>query len=263
MQTKNLGNTIFPAAIACLLIWNVAGARPAPIPEPLSQPAAGGSISVSGSSAIRVQPDRVVLIFGVETFARTPRASQSQNARLSREVLDAIRAHGIAERHIATAHFTLRPRYDDYDRNVISGYEARNTIAVTLRDAQKLESVLVAALEAGATAVDGIEFSITNLRELRDEARELAIQAALEKAAAMSSAADMTLGGVTNIREDAGHYGYFGSWGGSRQWTNVQNVVQDLADQGALTLEDGSISLGQIVVKAQVSLTAALVPIES
>ncbi|MBU0704521.1 MAG: SIMPL domain-containing protein [Chloroflexi bacterium] len=260
MQTKNLGNVIFPAAIACLLIWNVAGAGPTPIPEPLAQPAAG-SISVSGSSAIRVQPDRVVVIFGVETFARTPRASQAQNARLSREVLAAIRAHSIAERDIATAHFTLQPRYDDYDRNIISGYEARNTIAVTLRDAQKLEPVLVAALEAGATAVDGIEFSITNLRELRDEARELAIQAALEKATAMSAAAGMTLGDVTNIREEAGYYGYFGSWRGDRQWTNVQNVVQDLADEGALTLEDGSISLGQIVVKAQVSLTAELVPI--
>ena len=37
-------------------------------------------------------------------------------------------------------------------RNVISGYGARNTIGVTLRDVQKLEPVLVAALEAGADA---------------------------------------------------------------------------------------------------------------
>jgi hypothetical protein len=37
-------------------------------------------------------------------------------------------------------------------------------------------------------------------------------------------------------------------------------VVQDLATEGALTLEDGSISLGQIVVKAQVTLTAEIVP---
>ena len=166
-----------------------------------------------------MQPDRVVLIFGVETFARTPRASQAQNARLSKEVLDAIRAHSIAERDIATAHFTIQPRYDDYDWNVISGYEARNTIAVTLRNVQKLEPVLVAALEAGATAVDGIEFSVTNLRELRDEARELAIQAALEKAAAMSAAAGVALGDVTNIREDGLRSSYFGSWRGDRQWT--------------------------------------------
>jgi uncharacterized protein YggE len=108
--------------------------------------------------------------------------------------------------------------------------------------------------------VDGVEFSVTNLRQLRDQARELAVQAALEKATAMAAAAGLALGDVTNIREDAGHHGYFGSWGGSRQWTNYQNVVQDLADEGAVTLEDGSISLGQIVVTAQVSLTASLVP---
>ena len=125
---------------------------------------------------------------------------------------------------------------------------------------QKLEPVLIAALEAGATFVDGVEFSVTNLRQLRDQARELAVQAALEKATAMAAAAGLALGDVTNIREDAGHHGYFGSWRGSRQWTNYQNVVQDLADEGAITLEDGSISLGQIVVTAHVGLTAGLVP---
>jgi hypothetical protein len=65
---------------------------------------------------------------------------------------------------------------------------------------------------------------------------------------------------VTGIHEDSWYSGYFGWWGGRNQWTNVQNVVQDLAAEGAITLEDGSISLGQIVVKAQVSLTAQIVP---
>ena len=64
---------------------------------------------------------------------------------------------------------------------------------------------------------------------------------------------------MTLYSEGSGHY-YFGSWYGSRrQWTNYQNVVQDLSAEGAITLEDGSISLGQIVVQAQVSLTAELV----
>ncbi len=260
MQNQSLGNTILLVIVACLLIWNGMEPRSTAVAATPSETVATGSISVSGSSAIRVQPDRVVIVFGIETFAKTPRASQAHNARLSREVLDAIRAHHIAERDIATAHFTIQPRYDDYDWNIISGYEARNTIAVTLRDVQKLEPVLVAALEAGATSVDGLEFSVTNLRELRDEAHELAIQAALEKAAAMATAAGTTLGDVTNIHEDAWHYGYFGSWRGNRQWMNYQNVVQDLAAEGAITLEDGSISLGQIVVRAQVSLTAKIMP---
>jgi uncharacterized protein YggE len=258
MQTKNSGNTVISVAVACLLAWNVMGARPTPVPPTPSEATVTGSISVSGSSAIRVQPDRVVVIFGVDTFAQTPHASQAQNARLSKVVLDAIRAHDIAERDIATAHFDIQPRYNNYERNIISGYSTRNTIAVTLRNVEKLEPVMIAALEAGATSIDGIEFSVTKLRQLRDEAREMAVQAALEKAAAMAATAGSTLGAVTNIHEDAWRYDYFGPWRSDRQWTNYQNAVQDLAEEGAITLEDGSISLGQIVVKAQVSLTAEL-----
>jgi hypothetical protein len=36
-------------------------------------------------------------------------------------------------------------------------------------------------------------------------------------------------------------------------------VVQELSAEGAITLEDGTVSLGQIVVQAQVSLSAKLV----
>ena len=46
-------------------------------------------------------------------------------------------AQQVAERDIATADLIIQPRYEDYDRNVISGYGTRTTIAVTLRDVQK------------------------------------------------------------------------------------------------------------------------------
>ena len=90
----------------------------------------------------------------------------------------------------------------------------------------------------------------------------MAIKAALEKAEAMAASAGMALGNVTNIHEDSWHYGYF-SWrrSGNRQWTNVQNVVQELAGEGGIMLDsDGSLSLGLIVVQAQVGLTAEIVP---
>jgi uncharacterized protein YggE len=258
VETRSIASTLLLVVVVGLLMWRGVGAQPATVAALPTGPVTTGSISVSGSSAIRVQPDRVVVLFGVETFAATPSVSRAQNARRSRAVIEVIRAQDIAERDIATANFILQPRYDDYERNIISGYGARNTIAVTLRDVQKLEPVLVVALEAGATTVDGIDFSVTNLRRLRDQAREQAVQAALEKATALAEAAGIVTGDVTNIREETWST-YFGSWRGDRQWTNFQNVIQDLSNEGAITLEDGSISLGQIVVQAQVSLTAELV----
>jgi uncharacterized protein YggE len=260
MKPKHLAVSALVVALAVLVIARVPSptAAAAPIPEA----EATGSISVSGSSAIKVEPDRVVVVLGIETFAMTPHMSQEQNARLSKEVLAAIRACGVPQRYIATAEFSIQPRYDDYDRHIISGYAARNTVAVTLRDVAELEPLLIAALDAGATTVDGVEFSTTRLRQLRDRARDMAIRAALEKAEAMASSAGMTLGNVTSIHEGASHYGYFGWWGGNRQWTNVQNVVQELASESAILLEDGSLSLGQIVVQAQVSLSAEIVPVD-
>ncbi len=259
MQTKSFLNTILLLAVAGLLLWNRLGARPVAIALPAQQAqAAVGSISVSGSSAIRVQPNRAVILFGIQTFAPTPGEARAQNERHSRVVVQAIREQGIVERDIATADFSIQPRYSDYERNIISGYGACNTIAVTLRDVTKLQPVLVAALESGATTVDRVEFSTTNLRALHDQARTQAVQAALEKAKAMASAARMELGCVTNITEDSWGY-YFGSWRGNRQWTNYQNVIQDLSAEGTIVLEDGAISLGQIVVTAEVSLTAEMV----
>jgi uncharacterized protein YggE len=260
MKTRNTLTTVLLVIVAGLLLLNWNSARPTAPAASAADADSTGSITVSGSSAIRVQPDRVVVVLGIETFARTPSASRDANAHLSKAVLAAVRAQDVKDKDIATANLTLQPRYDDYDRNIISGYGARNTIAVTLRSVEKLEPVLVAALEAGATSVDGVEFSVTNLRELRDRARDLAVKAALEKAEAMSESAGVQVGNVTGIREDSWYSGYFGWTGGRNQWTNVQNVVQDLAAEGAITLEDGSISLGQIVVKAQVTLTAEIVP---
>lgn len=257
MQSKlSTGTVLAIAAAAVVLVGGLFGARPAPVQQ--ADAAHVGSISVSGSSAIRVQPDRVVVAFGIETFGDTPGAARDLNAGRSRQVMASLRALGIADKDIATASFTLQPEYDDWSsRRKIVGYWARNTIVVTLRDVAQLESVLVAGLEAGANAVDGIEFSVTNLRELRDQARAQAVQAAMEKAAAMAGVANLALGDVTNINENSWYSGYYGPSG--RQWTNTQNVVQDLSDAGALTIEDGSIALGQIVVRAEVSLTAEMV----
>ncbi len=231
-----------------------------------AEPTVTGTIRVSGSSAIKVQPDRVVIYFGIQSFAETPKASRSANAGLALQVKKAILAHGVAAKDIATDYYRIDTEYEDgwFSRKKIVGYWTNNTVAVTLRDVADLEMLLVDVLDIDNVTVEGINFSTSRLRELRDEARALAVQAALEKADAMAGVAGASLGDVTHISENglgSRYYGY-GRWryAGGRDWSNYQNVVQDLgADESAgLVLEDGSISLGQIVVQAQVDLTVDL-----
>ena len=265
MKKEYRVHVVLLTIIAVLVLWRTGSATSAAPagPDPTARDAAtpSGSISVSGSSAIRVQPDRVVVIIGVETYGLQPQSAQALNARSTRQVLQAIQAQNIEEKDISTAHFTLEPDYEDgyYQRNII-GYWTRNTLAITLKDVDRLEDVLIAALTNGATSIDSVGFSVTNLRELKDQARELAVDAALEKAEDMAGAAGMTVTGVTAIQENSDYWHYFGGWRSSEQWTNVQNVVQELAADPLSDDGEDSISLGQIVVKAQVSLTAVMQP---
>jgi len=217
------------------------------------------TMRTTGAAVIRVQPDKVTVRLGVQTFGLTPRESQAQNANIVKAVLQAIRHEGVPSQDIATDYFALRPEYDEqkYDERKVVGYWTENAVVVTLREVDKLSDVLPAALEAGATTVDDVMFSTTRLRELRDEARAMAVKAAMEKARDLAGAVSLTAGEVQNIGENSWSY-YAGLWNSRGQWANQQNVMQVASSSGAPQLDDGEFSLGQIVVQAQVDLTVAL-----
>jgi uncharacterized protein YggE len=247
--------------IAALLV--VALARPADPAAgaiaPLSQPDKTGSLHTSGTAVIRVQPDRATIRFGVQTFARTPRASQAENVAVVKWVLRALEEQGIAGQDIGTDSFTVRPEYDyrQYGERALVGYWSDNGVLVNLRDVSQLSDVLVAALEAGATTVDDLTFGTTRLRELRDQARELAVKAALEKADALAEAANATAGSVTDIQENSWSY-YYGSGSRGQASNQAQNVMQEIAPASAPAIEDSEFSLGQIIVQAQVDVSVEL-----
>jgi hypothetical protein len=98
------------------------------------------------------------------------------------------------------------------------------------------------------------------LRKYRDQARELAMKAAQEKAQALASTAGAEAGCVLNINENSWSY-YNGWWFGrsQNQWT--QNVVQNAAPGAGAGSSAGEepISLGQISVRAEISATFGLV----
>jgi len=221
----------------------------------------GGAIHTSGSAVIRVQPDRATIRFGVQTFGASPRSSQAENEAIVKRVLEALRNAGIEAKDIGTDYFSVRPEYDYPSRgpHKLVGYWSENGIQVTLRDVGKLSDVLVAALDAGATSVDDLTFTTTRLRELRDEARAMAVQAAIEKARALAGAAQVSAGPVTDIQEQSWSY-YYGAWNSRGQYmSQAQNVMQEAAPvASAPALEDGEFSLGQIVVQAQVTVVVAM-----
>jgi uncharacterized protein YggE len=219
----------------------------------------GRSISVSGTAVVNVTPDRALVQLGVQSNGRTPGLTEAANSATIYRVIQAIKKVGVDEKDIVTDRYIIDPVYRNYDSLTIEGYRIYNTVAVTLRDVEIANEVIIAALNAGANQVVNVEFYLSDLRKYRDQARELAMIAAGEKASDLAEAAGATTGCVMSISENTWSYFSGGWWGRSRDlWT--QNTVQNIPagnGQGDSS-EFGPVNLGQISVRAEVSASYAL-----
>jgi uncharacterized protein YggE len=265
--------------LACTLIFilysvsipnfNVRAAAPTPTTGPTQPPAtticdSSRSIQVSGVAVVNVKPDRSLIKLGVQSNGRSAKDAQSRNSTTIKHVVKAVKSLGIEEKDIATDWYIIEPLYEDYDSLVIKGYRIYNIIEITLRDVSKANDAIVAAFQAGANQVVDVQFYTSELRKYRDQARELAMQAATEKAEALSGAAGADVGCVLNINENTFSQFYYGGWrwygynANQNLWT--QNVVQNAAPPGgeSPTQDDGPLSTGQISIRAEVNASFGL-----
>ncbi len=256
-----LGLPITPASAAQPAVQPAsltATAAPTASPQPTCD--SRRSIQVTGTALINVAPDRALIQLGVQSNGITPTAVEQMNSAATNAVIKAIRAQGIAAQDIATDVYIIEPIYESYDSLYIKGYRIDNVVAITLRDVSKTSVLIGAALRAGANQVVGVDFYTSELRKYRDQARDMAMMAAQEKADALAQAAGATAECVLNISENSWSY-YSGGWygrGQQSQWT--QNAVQNIAPGGgAAGPSDGEpISLGKISVKAEISASFSL-----
>ncbi|MGD8456692.1 MAG: SIMPL domain-containing protein [Anaerolineales bacterium] len=219
----------------------------------------GRSIQVSGTAVVNVTPDRVLIQLGVQSNATTPQRVEAINSATINRVIKAVKAKGVADKDIVTDAYVIDPIYEDYDDLYIKGYRINNMVAITMRDISKVNKVIIAALDAGANRVINVEFYLSDLRKYRDQARELAMTAAKEKAQDLAKAAGSETGCVMSINENSWSY-YNGGWYSQSRDLWTQNTIQNVSpagDTGALS-DGGPVNLGQISVRAEVSASFSL-----
>ncbi len=216
------------------------------------------TVNVSGAAVVNVTPDRALIQLGVESNDTTPEGVQAQNFQDIQRVINAVRALGVEAKDIATDYYIVQPVYDSYESLYIKGYRIDNTVSITLKDVSLTDDVIIAAFNAGANQVWDVQFYTSELRKYRDQARELAMIAAGEKATALAGAAGAETGCVLTISENSYSY-YWGSWWGTQSALWTQNTMVNASPQGdSSQMEDTPISVGQIVVRAEVSVSYGL-----
>lgn len=110
---------------------------------------------------------------------------------------------GIARRDMRTALVALNP-VTDYSSERgprVTGYQISNTVAVTVRDLGATGAVIDAALAAGASSLDGLDFHLDDPSPVEQKARSAAMEDARTRATTLAAAAGVTLGDVLNVVE--------------------------------------------------------------
>ena len=205
-------------------------------------------ISVSGEAAVEVKPDKIVIIFGIQTIDKDINIAKNQNNDILKSVLAAFKECDVKSKNIQTDQLTIQPRYEsDYRKQILIGYFVQNTIQVTTDDTAKVEKLVSKALEAGVTQIDGIEFQTTEFKKYREQARVLALKAAKEKAENMAAVFGKSIGNPLQISENYSNMygGYYSGWRGRGTSGMSQNVLQNVSGNGGEI--SGSIALGKIL----------------
>lgn len=158
-------------------------------------------VRVTGISEVMVVPDRAVIEVGVEK--QDPRASVAKHAEdaAARQILAALRGNGVDDKDIQTTFLSLRPSYTIRKGVRTDFFLAAQTMTVTVRDIAKLDTLLEALVKAGGNRIGSIGYETSDLRKYRDQARDLAVKAAREKAGALAKALGQDIGKAQSIEE--------------------------------------------------------------
>jgi uncharacterized protein YggE len=201
------------------------------------------SVRANGTASIFVNPDQAQIDATVTTQGMTAQIASSQNATQSAAVLSALTQLLGAGANIKTINYSVTPNYN-YPPNgaipVLIGFTASNTVEVVLTGVTTVGTVIDTAIQAGATSVTGIRFSLKDTEPSRRQALQQAALVAKSHADAMAGALGGTVGTVLVLQEGS----------------SVQPVT------GTLTFSAGStttpIQSGLIEVSATVALEALL-----
>ncbi len=176
----------------------------------------GGTVEVSGEGEVFAKPDLAIITFSVLTEESSADLALEGNSQKTNDVIEALKNYGIEDKDIKTTAFDIRPRYEyhraETDRpegsRVLVGYEARQSVETRLREMEKIGEVIESGVSAGANQVNNLVFTIEDEKELKEEARAIAISNAKKEAETLTRQLGVRLGRVLNFNEDLGGIGF-------------------------------------------------------
>lgn len=163
------------------------------------------SISVSGTGEVYAKPDLGMVSFSVVSDGATVEAALKDNTSKMNAVIAATKGQGVDDEDLKTTGFNVSPRYNYEEKTgnrTLVGYEVNQQLQVKIRNLDKAGAILSAATAAGANDIGGLQFTIDDEEEVKNQARTEAINDAKAKAKELASQLGVKLGKISGFNEN-------------------------------------------------------------
>ena len=161
-------------------------------------------VNVVGDSIVQAQPDTAIVTISVVTQGRRALDAQQENAAKTDAVVRALKAAAGTGAEVKTSGYSLQPMrvYKEGQPPAITGFEARNSVTVTLNELNKLGPVIDASAQAGSNEISGIAFTLRQDRPAKDRALSEATREAMSKAQVIAQALGGRVVRVVEVQEE-------------------------------------------------------------
>jgi uncharacterized protein YggE len=143
-------------------------------------------MTLTGKGQVTAIPDLAILRLGVQTTGDNLTFTQSENARISQNVLNELHQLGVTD--IKTYQYLIETLYD-YENGVRidKGYSVRNIFEIRTNNMNLVGSIIDTAVSNGANAVEFVNFDVSAPELYYLEALNLAVNDAYQKAKSIAA----------------------------------------------------------------------------
>lgn len=217
--------------------------------------AAANTINVFGHGEALAVPDIATFTYSIVSEKATVANAQADATAKANATTAYLKSAGVDEKDMQTSGYSINPQYDyttqvcsggycPGGKQVLRGYEVRQSTTVKVRDTKKAGDLLAGIGGKGATELSGLNFTFDKPEATQSEARDKAIADAKVKAEVLAKQLGVSLVRVVSFNESSG--------GQPRPITAYGMTSGAMAKDAAVAPE---ISVGQNKVTDDVTIT--------
>ncbi len=176
----------------------------------------GRTISVVGYAKKSLPPDIASFSFAVTAEDKDATVANKKVTETVATINAFLKEQGISDVDIKTGTYSVSPKYaDPVECTDVScppqstkqeGYTVDQTVAVTVHDLSKVESLVTGVIAKGATSLSSLVFSVDALVHKKDSVRQDALADGKRKAEALAQTMGVRLGRLASYYEES-YYG--------------------------------------------------------